>query len=135
MNNLTIIETCLYAEDLEKAEQFYRDVLELEPVFKESGRHLFFKCGSSMLLIFNPDHTSKVQTEVDGAHVPLHGSRGSGHIAFATDPEKYSTWKERLKRHDVPIESEVDWPGGDRSFYFRDPAGNSLEIISGNLWG
>jgi hypothetical protein len=27
------------------------------------------------------------------------------------------------------------WPQGSRSLYFRDPAGNDLELASSNLWG
>jgi hypothetical protein len=34
----------------------------------------------------------------------------------------------------VAIESEVSWPGGGRSLYVRDPAGNSLEFASADIW-
>ena len=27
-----------------------------------------------------------------------------------------------------------DWPNGARSLYFRDPAGNSVEIAEPRLW-
>ena len=30
---------------------------------------------------------------------------------------------------------EVPWPEGGRSIYFRDPAGNSLELAPPTLWG
>jgi predicted enzyme related to lactoylglutathione lyase len=35
----------------------------------------------------------------------------------------------------VAIEKIVDWPGGGRSLYFRDPAGNSLELATPRIWG
>jgi catechol 2,3-dioxygenase-like lactoylglutathione lyase family enzyme len=35
----------------------------------------------------------------------------------------------------VAIEQIVDWPTGGRSVYFRDPAGNSLELTSPSIWG
>jgi catechol 2,3-dioxygenase-like lactoylglutathione lyase family enzyme len=35
----------------------------------------------------------------------------------------------------VPIEQEHQWPGGARSLYFRDPSGNSLELITRGAWG
>ena len=38
-------------------------------------------------------------------------------------------WKEAL-----PAENEVTWKNGVRSFYFRDPADNLLEIAEGDLW-
>jgi catechol 2,3-dioxygenase-like lactoylglutathione lyase family enzyme len=37
--------------------------------------------------------------------------------------------------HGVPIELETDWPRGGKSLYFRDPAGNSVELITRGLWG
>jgi catechol 2,3-dioxygenase-like lactoylglutathione lyase family enzyme len=35
----------------------------------------------------------------------------------------------------VDIEAEVVWPTGGRSLYFRDPAGNSIELITRGSWG
>ena len=35
----------------------------------------------------------------------------------------------------VDIETEVEWPGGGRSIYVRDPAGNSVELASSTIWG
>ncbi|MGO7704721.1 glyoxalase/bleomycin resistance/extradiol dioxygenase family protein, partial [Rhizobium ruizarguesonis] len=31
--------------------------------------------------------------------------------------------------------SEVHWPNGGRSIYFRYPAGNSLECAEAKIWG
>ena len=49
-----IIETCLYTVDLEAAEGFYADLLGLKLVRRDEGRCLAFRCGDSVLLIFNP---------------------------------------------------------------------------------
>lgn len=129
-----ILETCLYARDLEAAEDFYRALPGLQFVSKEKGRHLFFRCGNGMLLIFNPFHTSNKQTEIEGSKIPLHGATGEGHVAFAIDPAEMPQWKEHLDEHSVEIESEVTWPNGSISIYFRDPAGNSLELVSPEIW-
>lgn len=131
---MKIAETCLYALNLEEIESFYSEVLELEIVMKEENRHIFFKCGDSMLLIFNPEHTLNVQTEMDGNPIPLHGTKGPGHVAFGVSPDEFESVKEDLQKKNVPIESEVDWPNRSRSFYFRDPANNSLEIITNDMW-
>ena len=40
----------------------------------------------------------------------------------------------RLSSAGVAIEADFRWPGGARSIYFRDPAGNSLECASRTLW-
>ena len=47
-----LVEAGIYAEDLEKAEVFYREVLGLDLLTKEPGRHVFFRAGSSVLLVF-----------------------------------------------------------------------------------
>ena len=52
-----ILETVLYAKDLAAAEAFYRDVLGMKPFTKAAGRHLFYRCGDQVLLMFNPDAT------------------------------------------------------------------------------
>lgn len=129
-----IAETCLYATNLAETGKFYSEVLGFDIVMKEDGRHFFFKCGDSMLLLFNPDHTLHKQTDVHGDPVPLHGASGPIHIAFSVDPGNYHAIKIHLKKHGVPIESEVSWPNESQSFYFRDPANNSLEIITGKMW-
>jgi len=129
-----ILETCMYAEDLTAAEAFYGLLPGLEPVSKEPGRHLFYRCGESMLLIFNPTHTSTEQTSVGGQDIPLHGPKGPGHIAFSIEGNEVEEWKEFLKKKSIIIESEITWPNGSVSIYFRDPAGNSLEIVSPDIW-
>ena len=35
----------------------------------------------------------------------------------------------------MTIEADFRWPNGARSLYFRDPAGNSVEIVDPGLWG
>lgn len=129
-----ILETCLYADDLSAAEEFYRELPGLQLVSKEKDRHVFFRCGGSMLLIFNPAHTSAHQTKVRGENIPLHGATGRGHIAFAIDPDEVRLWKNYLDERSIEIESEVTWPNGAVSVYFRDPAGNSLELVSPGIW-
>jgi len=44
-------------------------------------------------------------------------------------------WEKRLKGIKVEIEKDVRWPNGGRSLYFRDPAGNCLELASPLVWG
>ncbi len=129
-----IVETCLYAEDLEAAGDFYEQILGLRPVVIEKGRHVFFRCGDGMLLIFNPDHTANVQTDMNGDPIPLHGARGPGHVAFSVHKNKFDEWRTYLQQNNVEIESEVTWPNGAQSIYFRDTARNSVELIHSDIW-
>ena len=64
----SVLESSLYCPDLDAAEYFYRDVLGLEVVTRQAGRHVFLRLGGY-------------------------------------------------------------------SLYFRDPAGNSLELATAALWG
>ncbi|MBI1902357.1 MAG: VOC family protein [Planctomycetia bacterium] len=130
-----VLETCLYAADLAAAERFYASVLGLEVIDRQAERHVFFRCGRGVLLLFNPAHTSHVETFVGGSAIPLHGASGPGHAAFAVREAELPQWRGRLAAAGVAIESEIDWPGGGRSIYFRDPAGNSLELATPKLWG
>ena len=40
-----ILETALYATDLDAAEAFYGNVLGLEKIARLGNRHVFFRCG------------------------------------------------------------------------------------------
>lgn len=129
-----VLESCLYAEDLAAAENFYGRVLGLELIAREAGRHVFFRCGTGVVLIFNPATTATTTTEVAGAKIPLHGARGAGHLAFRVPEPELAAWRQHLRAAGVAIESEVRWPQGGHSIYFRDPADNSVELATPQLW-
>lgn len=124
-----VLETVLYVEDLDVAERFYQDLLGLEVASRKAGVFVFFRCGEAMLLLFEPNAARS------GRAVPAHGAHGPGHACFAVPEQELDDWKDRLDRAGVAIEQEVSWPRGGRSFYFRDPAGNSLELATPKIWG
>ena len=125
-----ILETCLYVDDLQQAEAFYVQHLGLEFFSRQDERHVFLKCGNRMLLIFDPIAASEIEGEI-----PPHGARGPGHVCFAVPQAELAAWHDHLQERDIEIEQIVDWPGGGRSLYFRDPAGNSLELATPRIWG
>lgn len=130
-----VLETCLYADDLEAAKDFYQKVFGLELFSEAEGRHLFFRCGASMVFLFNPEETEKEHSgKDDGIDVPPHGAHGPGHLAFQVETESLPGWREHFTEQGVPIEREIEWPGGGYSLYVRDPANNSLEIATPGLW-
>jgi catechol 2,3-dioxygenase-like lactoylglutathione lyase family enzyme len=130
-----VLETSLYAEDLRGAEEFYGRVLGLERIAFVEGRHVFFRCGEGVVLIFDPRSTASVGTSVADAPIPLHGARGAGHMAFAVADDDLPAWRVHLEASGIAVESEVTWPRGGRSLYVRDPAGNSVELASPRIWG
>lgn len=129
-----ILETALYADDLDAAEAFYSGLLGLEKVLRAGNRHVFFRCGPGILLIFNPKETVNPPA-ADALPVPPHGAIGPGHACFRASGEAIEKIKEKLGNAGIGIESDFRWPNGARSIYFRDPAGNSLECAEAKLWG
>ena len=129
-----ILETVIYATDLDAAERFYRDVVGLEVVKTFKNQFVFLRCGEQMLLIFNPAETV-IPYKVGQLPVPPHGAHGPGHLCFKAEADELDGWCDRLTAAGVEIESDMEWPGGGRSIYFRDPAGNSLEFTEARIWG
>ena len=125
-----LVETGVYADDLVAAERFYRRRARPGGPRQGGGRHVFFQVGDrSMLLVFRPEAT------LGGDHLPAHGARGPGHFALGVAAEDLDAWRRRLREHRVAIEHEESWPRGGHSLYFRDPAGNSVELITPGVWG
>jgi len=124
-----IFETVLYAEDLAAAERFYHEALGLE-VLERNNLTVVFRCGGGVLLIFDLHKSAAPDRDV-----PSHGTAAVGHIAFAANPEDLDAWREQLRQAGVPIEREVDWDEGGHSIYFRDPAGNVVELAPPTIWG
>lgn len=129
-----VLETVLYAGDLDAAERFYGDLLGLAVHARVPGRHVFFRIGPQMLLIFDPDVTQIAAPPDARLPVPAHGARGPGHVCFAASAVEIETWHAHLIAAGIAIEADFEWPGGGRSIYFRDPAGNSLEFAEPAIW-
>ncbi|HEU4453613.1 MAG TPA: VOC family protein [Longimicrobium sp.] len=123
-----VLEACVYARDLDAAERFYTNVLGLRRIARVEGRHVFFRCGGRVFLVFDPDAT------IEGGVVPGHGASGPGHVCFAVAESEFDGWRGALRERGVEIEMEYTWPAGGRSLYFRDPAGNSVEIGTPRIW-
>ncbi|MCC5987482.1 MAG: VOC family protein [Pararhodobacter sp.] len=127
------LEVALYADDLERCAEFYETVIGLERGPEMPGRHVFFRLGAGMLLIFRPS-ASEQPPNNPALPVPPHGARGPGHLCFAAESNELPLWVERLEAAGIAIEADFTWPGGARSLYFRDPAGNSIEFAEPSLW-
>lgn len=134
MQAAVILEAALYVSDLGQAEQFYSGVLGLEVIARAEGRHVFFRCGKGVVLLFNANATEVPPAADARLPVPPHGARGPGHLCFAANAEEIEAWKQKLVAEGVVIEADFEWPNGGRSIYFRDPSGNSLEFAEPRIW-
>ncbi len=56
-------------------------------------------------------------------------------FALGIEAEAFDVWLKLLQGHGVTIKKEVEWPRGGNSLYFRDPAGNSVELVTPGAWG
>ncbi|MEX0367998.1 MAG: VOC family protein [Ruegeria sp.] len=128
-----ILEAALYVDDLHAAERFYGKLLGLERIQRVGERHVFFRVGASVLLIFNPDQTERPPTN-PRLPVPPHGARGPGHVALVMTRAEMEAMRDRLAAAGVQVDAEFDWPNGAHSLYVRDPAGNSVEFAERWLW-
>jgi catechol 2,3-dioxygenase-like lactoylglutathione lyase family enzyme len=135
MTPSAVLESALYVSDLYEAERFYGDVLGLERIARVEGRHVFFRCGQSVVLLFNAEATREPPAPDARLPVPPHGTVGEGHLCFAATEVEMDRWKAHLTSRGIAIEAEFEWPRGGRSIYFRDPSGNSLEFANPSIWG
>ena len=123
-----IKETCLYIDDLDLAEKFYHQVLEMPLISKVDKRHVFFRCGESVLLCFLPEVT-KNETSL-----PPHFAYGKQHLAFEVRKEDYLEIRGKLSKKGIMFTHTQDWGNQLSSFYFEDPFGNVLEIVPQGIW-
>ena len=127
MNIVSIKETCIYVNDLERTQEFYNK-LGLSTIAFVANRHVFFRAGSSVLLCFIADQTLKEQD------LPPHGAKGTIHFAFEVNAGDYEGAFQQIKNAGIQILHEHFWKRGIRSFYFHDPDFNLVEIIEQGLW-
>lgn len=123
-------ETVLYGSDPAALAEFYAQVVGLRVVSRmgELGVALRLPDGN-VLLLFDP-----VAASAAGRDVPAHGAQGDGHVAFTVAPGELETWRAWLAERNVEIEDEITWSRGGVSLYVRDPAGNSVELVDGEIW-
>lgn len=128
-----VAETALYVADVGRSAKFYEDTLGFRRLAGDdrfcgmrvaSGQVLIlFKKGASIKLITTP-----------GGVIPPHDGNGELHVAFTISPEEFADWEVYLRDKGVEIESVVQWDGGLRSLYFRDPDNHLIELVTPGLW-
>jgi catechol 2,3-dioxygenase len=111
----------LKVRDLEKARQFYCDVLGMTLAKYDPDRGMFLR--------FNDYHhdIAIFKTGPD-ADLPKQNQVGLVHVALVVDSlETVKAWYARCKALGVPIVGTADH-AVTNSMYFQDPEGNVLEI-------
>ena len=129
-----VLETSLHVDDLNRAMTFYRDVLGLGVMTGDPDRFHAFDAGAGRVLLLFKRGSTVTPAPTPGGIIPPHDCHGANHVGFAIADRDYAAWKTLLQSSEIAIESEVQWPRGGRSLYFRDPDGHSLELITPGIW-
>ena len=112
-----VCEVTLETDDRSRLEEFYTSVLGLKVLSREADR-TWLECGpNSRLGLWAPGE--KEFGDEGGRHV---------HFALSVAPGLLDSVRERLTDLEIEHEGPVEHPGGDRSIYCEDPAGNVLEL-------
>ena len=125
-----LLEAALYVDDLDRAEAFYRDMLGMELLGKEAG--------AACLLSGRPSASccsSIPRQRGKKAHSPFTGPKERDTPPSRISADSLDSWRTRLQGQGIAIETEITWPRGGRSLYFRDPAGNLVELVTPGVWG
>lgn len=113
-------------DDLDAAHEFYRDVLELtllRPPEDFQGAHVMFETDAGTVVTLMETGRAENWDE-RGLDHPL----DKAHVAFETDRETYGALMDHLDGQ-FPKQGPYDW-GEFEGFYFLDPSGNLLEIVT-----
>ena len=110
--------------DLERSKKFYSEVLGFH-VLEEDPEH-----GGTFMALEGQSHAIDLfqVKDVEAAEGQTPGVRGLGHIAFRVESEvALKGAASTLREHGVEILRSIDHVS-QKSVYFHDPDGNTLEI-------
>jgi catechol 2,3-dioxygenase-like lactoylglutathione lyase family enzyme len=128
-----VAEVAIRVDDLEKASAFYQDVLGFQYHHSEPGV-IFLEVGPLETPLGAVGHPQLFALFGRGTRIDQSLSTFD-HIAFEIESELYDQELERFRAKDMVIHERA-WPENlpwdGRSFFFRDPEGNVIEIIAAN---
>ncbi|PYV45994.1 MAG: glyoxalase [Acidobacteria bacterium] len=132
-NLVSVLETSLYVEDLDRSVHFYRTLFNFAELNADTRFCALNVAGHQVLLLFRRG-SSHLPTQIPGGIIPPHGGSGSLHLAFSVCASDLPDWEKKLRDQNVSIESRVHWPRGGQSIYFRDPDDHLIELVTPGCW-
>ena len=128
-----VLETSLYAEDLERSVRFYQSIFGFESLTSNQRLHCLSVAGRQVLLLFKKGASAQpIQTS--GGVLPPHDGSGTTHLTFAIAAADLDAWEKWLRQNGVAIESRMVWEEGGHSLYFQDPDNHLLELATPGTW-
>ena len=92
-----VLETSLYARDLERTAAFYRDLFGFKALV-DSPRLVAFEIAErSVLLVFQAGATDEDVVEAGGV-IPGHDGRGRLHLALSIKADDVAAWRQSARR-------------------------------------
>jgi catechol 2,3-dioxygenase-like lactoylglutathione lyase family enzyme len=128
-----LLETSLYARDLERTATFYRDLFGLKTLVDSPRLVAFDVAARSVLLVFQAGSTEGDVVDARGT-IPGHDGRGRPHLALSITSGDLEAWRQRLAERGVEVVGEYRWPRGGTSLYIRDPDEALVELATPGLW-
>lgn len=128
-----VIETVLYVRDIERAADFYQQVLKL-PVMVENERFRAYNVADRSVLLLFIEGDSMNGAHYPEGYIPPHDGCGPQHLGLAVSKVQLPMWEQHLVEHCVKIEGRMRWEHGGESIYFRDPDEHLLELVTPGIW-
>ena len=134
--SIRIAEVALRVSDLKKARAFYEDFLSFTLHLELPGV-VFLTVGSLESPLGAVGHPQLLALFDRGSEIDPARSTFD-HIAFEIPIEAYDAERDRFRKLGMVIQERawpetLPWDG--RSFFFRDPDGNVVELIAGHVAG
>jgi catechol 2,3-dioxygenase-like lactoylglutathione lyase family enzyme len=128
-----LLETSLYARDLNRTAAFYRDLFGLGTLVDSPRLVAFAVAARSVLLVFQAGSTEGDVVDARG-RIPGHDGSGRPHLALSIASDDLDAWRKRLVERGVEVVGEYRWPRGGTSLYIRDPDDALVELATPGLW-
>src|SRR5262245_17737183 len=113
----------VFVRDLEKAKQWYAEVLGLQEVMRWNPEPIMIGVGKTKLALFLAKGGGPLTPGVRQAQPPIRWHR----VAFGTNEAGFVQAQERLKERGIKFRGPIDHQKA-QSIYFEDLDGNLLEI-------
>ncbi|MBF8261249.1 MAG: glyoxalase/bleomycin resistance protein/dioxygenase [candidate division NC10 bacterium] len=116
----------LRVSDLDASEKFYIEILGMRPVWRSEGEIAFLECGNDDLALIQIP-----KEEVQAFRQRAQSSQSLHHFGFRVrSKDGIDQLAEEMKARGIVIDDGPrDHRDGSRSFYFRDPDGNHVQIL------
>jgi len=116
----------LRVSDLDASEKFYTEILGMRPVWRSEGEIAFLECGNDDLALIQIP-----KEEVQAFRERAQSSQSLHHFGFRVrSKDGVDQLAEEMKARGIVIDDGPrDHRDGSRSFYFRDPDDNYVQIL------